>query len=118
MQPPAFDGEDAERSSRPDPTLDLALEEQEDELIRQLLRRMQEEIPGEATVVEAMHMMRRVLLEDPQAHELLTRLLTLGSHGGRRFFECLSDMRPWPDGSAVQGMGGEPTGPAPDDQGR
>lgn len=103
MQWSTPEGDDATGPEGPTPALDRALEEQEDELIGQLLRGLQENIPGEATVSEAMQMMRRALLEDPETRELLSRLLTLGSHGGKRFFECLNGDRPWPDGIYLGG---------------
>jgi hypothetical protein len=70
MQPPASEDDGIQGIDGPIPALDHALEEQEDELIEQLLQRIQEGIPGESTISEAMLMMRRTVLDDPEAHEL------------------------------------------------
>ena len=82
-----------EPSREPDDPLKGALEEFRDherELLDKALARVQRDIPGDATVAEAVREMQRAMFEDEDARELLFRITVLQMLGGGHissFFE-------------------------------
>jgi len=70
----------------PDPLREAehALEEHEGDLVAQVIALAQRGIPEEATVKEAVIEMRRAMLNDPDANELIQRLLAMRLFGGGR----------------------------------
>jgi len=82
-----------------------AMEEHESELLAELFTEMQQAIPEDATVFEAMIEMRRAMFEEPKTRELAMRVMTLTFTGEGRLREFLPEgMEPPEDPDAYRAL--------------